>query len=100
MVSGRCYVVNSGRPALSAEELVASLSGEPLGYTFSDYEQLSEELYVLGMTLADLSVELGVAASTVYSWRRWGIPKPIKAYMKMKLAYEDKVNPEKLIRLA
>ena len=100
MDSGHCYVVNSGNPAPKPQDLIASLSGEVLDYEFSEYLSLQEELFVLDMTLTDLANEVGYNRNTVYQWKGWGIPAVVKAYMALKLKYEDKVNPEKSIRLA
>ena len=100
MASGHCYVVNSGLPAQPVEEVVTSLAGESLDYEFTDYDHLTEELFVLDMSLKQFAEEVGCSASTVYSWKRWHVPPIVLAYMRMKLKYEDKVNPEQAVRLS
>lgn len=99
MASGHCFVVDSGGVPVKVPELIESVTAEPLDISFTDYETLSEELYVMNLTKKDFAKVAGYSPSTVYSWNRHGVPKTAVKFMEMKLAFEDKVNPEKGTRL-
>jgi len=36
-----------------------------------------------------LAGQLGIAFSTVYSWRKWGVPQYAKAYVQLALNHRD-----------
>jgi len=100
MGSGLCYTVDSGGVVPTAAEMLTSVQVEGPCFGFTDYDHLSEELFVLDLTKQAFASQLGYSASAVYSWKYRGVPKFIRVYMELRLAYEDKVTPEKGVRLA
>ena len=56
---------------------------------FSEYEDFMDDLHMIKTSAAQLGRELGLGKNTVYSWKRWGVPKYAKAYLDVKTQLTD-----------
>ena len=100
MDSGHYYTSDSCGPVPELQAVITSCCTPPDDITFTDYEDFSEALHLMGLSKKGWAHEAGYQLSTVYSWRQHGLPRPVVSYLAMQLAYMDKLNPDRAVKIA